>query len=240
MGKIEEGDGELSAAEFNRHVDVADWFFRTKQFRDKADQNVSAKHPGVIWIKNSSSADRRQGEILKVGAYLATGLPFYQLGQYPWFDAAIHDGTDAPLAVLLRPLPDGEIGPAQISGVCPALVNKIHADNVYARPAASNDVLQGDVLGQVRILHQIGTAGTGEKECLVDLSGGRYQGWGKADAAISKGSTGTVSWWNGLGGSEADSGMNVTASAKGVAIVSGKIVQLALMNNVVYAGCWES
>lgn len=241
MAKMREGDSlnGLSAGSWNRHEEVADWYFRNVAHGDPKNYGRQTPPPaGAILIKNSSSADRRLGEILKVGDYLNTGLNFAEFRQYPWFDTAIHDGTDAPVCVLLHPIPNGDFGWAQISGVCPALVNFSHADMRYARPAASNDVLQADVLGQVRVLYK--PSGTGEKECLVDLGGGRFNGWGVADAAISEGSSGTVSFWNGLAGAEADSGMNCTAYAEFHAIDSAARVGLTLMNNVLYAtllGC---
>lgn len=49
---------------------------------------------------------------------------------------------------------------------------------------------------------------------------------GKADSAISKGSTGTVSIWRWNGSAMADTTKNVTALAYGAAITSGKIVSV--------------
>lgn len=62
---------------------------------------------------------------------------------------------------------------------------------------------------------------------------------GKADSAISKGSSGTVSIWVGAGGSEMDSTINVTAYARGAAISSGKIVGVHFINGVAYVFPWE-
>lgn len=63
---------------------------------------------------------------------------------------------------------------------------------------------------------------------------------GKADSAIAKGSSGTVSIWIGAGGSESDSTWDVTAYARGAAITSGKIVTVDFINGVPYVGCWEA
>lgn len=62
---------------------------------------------------------------------------------------------------------------------------------------------------------------------------------GKADADISKGSSGTVSVYTGSAGSETDSGINVTASALGAAITSAKWVTVAVNENGYYVGPWE-
>lgn len=64
--------------------------------------------------------------------------------------------------------------------------------------------------------------------------------FGKPDSNIAKGASGTVSIWNGAGGSEADSGINVTAWAKGTAVTSGKFVVLGNMNGVWYVAKWET
>ncbi len=62
---------------------------------------------------------------------------------------------------------------------------------------------------------------------------------GKADSSISKGSSGTVSIWTGAGGSESDTGINITAYALGAAITSAKWVTVQLINGVWYVGPWE-
>lgn len=63
---------------------------------------------------------------------------------------------------------------------------------------------------------------------------------GKADGAITKGSSGTISVWMGAAGSEADTSINVTAYAWGTAITSGKIVSLQWLDSAWYVGCWET
>lgn len=63
---------------------------------------------------------------------------------------------------------------------------------------------------------------------------------GKADGAISKGGSGTVSIWMGAAGSEADTTINVTAWAWGKAITSGKIVSVQWLDSAWYVGCWET
>lgn len=200
MARLKTGD-VLTAGHWNRHEEVAEWYF-THVAGGAARGGAPSFTDGTkIRLKNSSGADRRRGEILQVGDYL--------LGQADrkllYFDSDEHDGTDAPFAVLLEPIRDGQIGLAQIAGVCPALVNVTHASQGYARPAASNDVLQGGALGQVRILHK--PSGTGEKECLVLLGDGRFEALGESDEAIagSGASAGTV---NILDGALADTGID--------------------------------
>ena len=215
-----------NAATINRVLEATDYYHREiARGRGRQNQPVDAISAGRIRLKNISGADRRKREMLRVGDYLLTDLAKDLI----WHKGELHDGTDAQLAVLLEALTQNEIGPAQILGACPALVNFTHADQRYARPAASNDVLQADALGQVRVLHK-GGSGTGEKECIVLLGDGRFQAWGVADQDIPDGSTDTVSVHNASG----DTGMDVEAKALGADLSSGKKVWLELTYNVIY------
>ena len=224
-----------NAATINRILEATDYYHREIACgRGKKSQSVEATSAGRIRLKNISGADRRKGEILRVGDYLLTDLTKDLI----WHKGELHDGTDAQLAVLLEALTQNEIGPAQILGACPALVNFTHADQRYARPAASNDVLQADALGQVRVLHK-GGSGTGEKECIVLLGDGRFLGFGVPPSDIAKGTSGTVNFYAGLGGSEGASGVTVTAWAKGNKLAATKLCTLLLMNNVLYGLPWE-
>ena len=218
-----------TASEWNRHEDAADDYERRALGAvNAADREVIST--GIIKMKNSSGADRRKGEILQVGDCLLDDLT----RRYPWFDAELHDGTDAPFAVLLEPIPDGAIGRAQIAGVCPALVTFAHASMRYARPDPNGtDVLMADVLGPVRVLHTPG--GTGEKECLVLLGEGRFEGWGYADDAAAENVPGTVSVWEGPGGG-ADTEIDVEAeSLSPVVVTAGSKVTLGLVGNVLFS-----
>ncbi len=185
---------------------------------------------GRIKLKNTSGAARRKGEILQVGDYRLTTIDRGKL----WFAGNLHDGKDSPFAVLLEPIPDGEIGLAQIIGVCPALVTIGLSGQRFARPTESaSDLLAGEAgLGPVRILH-VESAGTGEKQCLVDLSGGRFSAWGIFDEDAAIGETKTVSVHDSAG----DTGLTVEAICK-TAFDTGDVCSLVLMNNRIYAGCW--
>ena len=218
-----------TAADWNRHEDAADYVAK-RQLGDPTAADRELISAGRIRIKNSSGADRREGEILKVGDCLLTDLT----GRYPWFDAALHDGSDTPFAVLIEPLPDGQIGPAQIAGVCFARVTFAHADMKCARPDPDGtDVLMGDVLGPVRILHK--PSGTGEKECLVLLGEGRFEGWGYAVDNAAEGVEGTVMVWEGSAGGQ-ETGIEVEAECLSpIGVLADKKVTLGLMGNVLFS-----
>lgn len=220
-----------SPASWNRVWDAAEHYHSQQALGvGGAGGTIHPTDTTKIRIKNASGADRRKGEILKVGDYLLTTIN----KDLPWFTTALHDGTDAPFCVLLEAIQSGKIGPAQIAGTCPALVNVTQAGQNFARPSeAGTDVLVGEAgLGCARILYPL--TGTGELECLIDLSGGRYFAWGVADEDAAEDETKTVSVHTHAG----DTGETVEAIFK-TAASTGDLVSLALMNNRIYAGCWR-
>lgn len=230
MARKNQGDSlRYTAGDWNRHEDAADDYER-RALGEGGGEKHGKLSTGRIRIKNSSGADRRAGEILQVGDYLLTDIE----RRYPWFDADLHDGTDAPFAVLLEPIIDGEIGLAQIAGVCMALVNFAHASQQFARPdPAGTDVLKGEALGPVRILHK--PTGTGELKCLVNLGDGRFEAWGFADDNAAVNVPGTVSVWEGPSGGS-DTTVDCEAECiSSVGVVATKKVTLALMGNVLFS-----
>jgi hypothetical protein len=83
------------------------------------------------------------------------------------------------------------------------------------------------------VLHTPG--GTGEKECLVLLGEGRFEGWGYADDAAAEGVAGTISVWEGPGGG-ADTGIEVEAECLSpVGVTAGSKVTLGLVGNVLFS-----
>lgn len=114
----------------------------------------------VIKIKNSSGTQIRLGEVLEISGFLLTNV----LRDSLWFDGDEPDGT-RPFAIALQGIPTTSIDRAQVSGVCPALVNVTNEDHSYATVAAGEPVLQSAAGGPVRILYK--PTGTGEKLCAV-------------------------------------------------------------------------
>src|SRR5690606_40713884 len=63
------------------------------------------------------------------------------------------------LPIFKEDLPDGEIGVAQVSGICAAVVNVTDANHKTATIAASTYILQSSANGPIPIFYQ--PAGTG-------------------------------------------------------------------------------
>jgi hypothetical protein len=119
----------------------------------------------VVKLKNSSGANRREGEVLEIFGFLLTTVAQRQL----WFDGATPNAT-RPFGLLRQATPTNALADAQISGACLALVNVTDAGHGYATVASGNVVLQSAVAGPVRILYK--PSGTGEKTCGVVIGAG--------------------------------------------------------------------
>ena len=63
MGKKIQKGGQVSATEYNRHVDVAEFVLRNLVFGDGSPRRGTANDTNCVTVKNASGADRRQGEI---------------------------------------------------------------------------------------------------------------------------------------------------------------------------------
>jgi hypothetical protein len=211
-------------------MEATDYYFREIAGGQGKQSGRNELPFGVIKIKNASGAARRKGEILQVGSYIPSDLSRHLV----WHSAMLHDGTDAPFGVLLEAIPDGDTGPAQILGICPALVTFGNADMTFARPDPDGtDVLMADVLGPVRILHK--PSGTGEKECLVLLGDGRFEAWGYAVDNAAEGVDGSVMVWEGPAGG-AETGIEVEAECLSpIGVIADGKVTLGLMGNVLFS-----
>ena len=119
----------------------------------------------VIMIKNDSGAARRQYEVLSLtGSFVLDDVTREQL----WLNATVASTAQRLFAVLLEPVKDEGYAIAQVSGVCPALVNVVSASHTRASLIASEDRLTSNMIGPVVIKHK--PSGTGEKLCVVNLS----------------------------------------------------------------------
>ena len=120
----------------------------------------------TLTIKNSSGANRRQGDVLEVSDPLITTLDADHL----WLDGILPTAAAGKVfGVLRQPLPSTAIGSSvlQLNGTCLAFVNVTDTGHNYADVAASNAVLQSGASGPVQIAYK--PAGTGERTCLVRL-----------------------------------------------------------------------
>jgi hypothetical protein len=226
MGKLSSGDPlhNITAQEFNGHVDVSEWYKLQKRLGEGGTSPGSHIPTDRVKAKNNSGSNVPRGGVLEFTSFLlSTDLQ----QEYPWFNATTPDLTNVGWGVARNPIPIDAIGEMQIAGVAIAIVNVSDATHKYARPAASSRKFASGNSGPVRILYK--SAGTGDKECWVHLGSDPTAAalLGKTDASHAKGASGTVSVWTGTPGSESDSTVNVTAYNRFGAVDSGKWVWLS-------------
>ena len=215
----------LATATFQNSLIELEAAYRDGRLGGTPAEGTLLRATDLIKVRNDTGADRARGAVVQLGDYLLDDVDF----RYPWFAGiAIAAPAWQRHAILTEPIPDDAIGPAQIGGVCLATVNVVNVAHTHARPVAGAYKLTSDMGGPIELLTE--PDGTGDKELFVRLAVGVPVLHGKADAAISKGSSGTVSIWTGDSGSESDTGINVSSVKNKYAdVASGKWVALTWM-----------
>lgn len=166
MVKLRPGDplSAISAREYNRHVDVADWFERTQRLGSGGAGAASKLDGTVVKVLNSTGGDFRQFDAVGLGA------PSVTLGSGSLVFAAVQPTTSLQgvWGIAIDPLPDGEMGRVKISGPVPAYVTL--ADTLwhdYATPSSTAGVLEPSSSGAADIIYSPLT--TGEQLCVIRL-----------------------------------------------------------------------
>ena len=114
----------------------------------------------LIRIKNDCGANRERGEILLISGKAITDLAeesIWLLGDTPT--------ANGYFAILKQPIQSGEVGTAQVSGCCLAIVDMLDADHTRAKPSAGEYLLESSTDGPIEIIYSPGL--TGEQECVV-------------------------------------------------------------------------
>lgn len=128
----------------------------------------------IVTLKNSSGGAVRRYEVLQIRNEFALTTV---TREHIWLVGETPTAPGSPFGVALEPINATELRPAQVSGVCPALINIVNATDTYADLEAGSKVLQSTSSAtSTRILYK--PSGTGEKLCVVLLSGGAGGGGG--------------------------------------------------------------
>ena len=119
----------------------------------------------TIMVRNDSGTGKRRGDVLAV---TRTRLLTALTREHPWITAAGLGAANRNyvLCVLLDPLPAGDIGPAQISGVSLAYVNVIATWHRRAFPYGGSTVQSG-LFGPMELLNA--PTATGAQLCHVKI-----------------------------------------------------------------------
>jgi hypothetical protein len=229
MGRMRKTDRTISAREFNRHVEAADYVLNHLLGGNPTPRTKPRGETNWVTIKNSSGANRRQGEILEFTGLALTDLTSRQLmltGGSPTLANAF--------GVLNSPVANNEISPdCQVSGGCVGLVNVTDANHGYAVVQSATYVLQSADTGTVRIMWK--PSGTGEKTCalLIGVPAPFEVFRGITNASISKGATnGSVSRYK--SGTNSDTGIDDTVTNDWANLASGIKVAYVRLGSVYY------
>jgi len=161
MGKLKPGDplSAISAREYNRHVDAADWYERTQRLGARGGPARSGLDGTLVRVKNSTGSD--------FGQYRPVGLGAPQVALsdgYAICAAATPSDTSGVWGIAIDPIPNGEIGRVKVTGAVAAYVTI--ADTSHTRATVGGGgALGSDTTGSTEIIYQPGS--TGEQLCFV-------------------------------------------------------------------------
>lgn len=146
---------------------------------------------GICLLKNTSGADWERGSVVAIGDPLLTDSTW----GHPWFEADDPASDSKRLAILIDPLPDGQIGRAVYAGhYIPARVNVRNTDHRACDYEAGLNVLQSHWEGPIAL--EAAPTGTGEDLLFVRFPPVWNVMWAKTSGsglpAIASGTYGTA------------------------------------------------
>lgn len=169
-----------------------------------------------ILIKNTTASDVAAFGVLAIDApvfdYAAVEQEVFRGVRFKGIAPSTSTPHYGKFAILQEPAKANDgFARAVIGGVTLAKLNIADADDVAAEIANNQTgYLSTQAHGSARILWKESGTGT-DKWGLVSMGDWVVNFIGKANALIASGSSGTVSWWTGTPGSEADTGVDVAS-----------------------------
>jgi hypothetical protein len=168
MAKLKEGDllAQLSAREFNRHVDASDAWHQSQALGPRRLPNAEAPIPtDVVKVKLTTSLPR--GSVIELGDRLVDELDPH----YLWYEGVPSGPNPENFWAITRQQISGDtIGEAQVAGVCIARVDVLDVEHRFARIVQGSNVLDSAGSGPVRLVQL--AEEEGEQELVVQL---RYE-----------------------------------------------------------------
>jgi hypothetical protein len=162
----------------------------------------------VVEVRNSTGGDRARGEVVQLGDHLLDDVS----EEHPWFDA---DLVDAPvlqrMAILLKPIKEDAIGPAQMLGVCLARVDVTSTSHTHAMPLDGDSELTSSFTGPCELLMVPDETGVQDLWVLIRPDQSARVAYVVESGGIAKGASGTVELYVGAPGSETGTGIQFEA-----------------------------
>lgn len=112
--------GNLKAAEWNRHVDAAEWYHRNKALGDPTKTFSWPIPSDIVKVKNASGEDLPRGAVVELVQKSIDELD----PEHLWFQAQAPDSAELRrvFGILREPILVGRYGECQIAGACIARV----------------------------------------------------------------------------------------------------------------------
>ena len=189
MAKLRPGDpiNAITSRDWNRFVDVADWYERYKRLGDGGMAAANMFGQTCFQVRNNTSGDVGAGAVIEINGTEITDLRRDQI----YLTGVARAGVDPFCGVYLEATKYGEYGRCVVSGAVVAPVNIIDADNTHARVEVGSTVLKGDFGGWCRILYKPG--GTGVLTCVIGVGMAIQQRRkARATTTITDGGTGSA------------------------------------------------
>jgi len=146
------------ASVWNNMVSAGEDFAR-QQLGNPRLEDPQPRPTDIVKVKNTTGGDLDRGDAIQFTGCLLDNAP--RGGEF-WFEGKQPDpAVVKPYGVLLRPLPNGSIGEAQISGMCWCKIDDIYADHRFVhikRKGAKSNVLQTDWVGRGVIYYKVQVA----------------------------------------------------------------------------------
>jgi len=102
-----------------------------------------------VEVRNLTGSDLGRGQLVQLGSHLLTDVS----EEHPWFEGNIvADPVRSKFAILQRPVKAGQIGPAQVAGVCLAYIFVLDPAHKHAVPSSGATVLVTSKVGPVELL----------------------------------------------------------------------------------------
>jgi hypothetical protein len=174
---------EFKAEAYNAMADAAN---HHKSRTGTAGGRSHSINPCVVQVKNDTGEDLGMGAVVELSEAAIDELDPHHL----WFIGDTPDLTRVP-AILLEPLKEGEIGPAQIAGVCLAKINVTSTSHKYGKFTSGQTSIESATAGPLKIL----VPPTAVEEKLLPVlinAGGVEFHRGVTQGALNKGSSATV------------------------------------------------
>jgi hypothetical protein len=156
-----------SARAFNSAQQAAEYYEKQMALGQGIDPILKPVPTDLIKVKNNSGDTRLRGDVLALTSAL-TPPPIDR--EHMWFNGDLPATRYDPFCVLLHQIPDGEIGDAQISGICIARVEGEANDDMRAYIQPGSAVMMSDHTGPIELLEPGRlNAGNPPAEFMVNL-----------------------------------------------------------------------